>query len=137
MANNKETLNLGRQIQMGKGKTLTTQIDLSNLGEGYEKFIGKFTFHYPTLMERMRIGVIKANFLGNTPAGTVDMLTDNIAHMTATLSVVVDNAPDWFKLDFLEDYDVLESIYDKYFEWYSSFRNKSAGSDNQGDSQES
>lgn len=114
---------LGQQILQGKTRTKTEQFNFSHIDEEY---VGSFTFHHPSLIERMQIGVTKSQFLQGLE-GRVDVLTDNIAHMTATLDVVLDDAPKWFKVGALYEYEILETVYDKYAEWVSSFRKRAVG----------
>lgn len=126
-----QLVELGKQIIQGKKRTHTTQIDLRHINPEY---IGTFVFHYPSLMEQMQIGVIKSRLLGGVPVNSVDVLTDNIAHMTATLQVVTDSAPDWFKLEELDDYEVLDHVYEAYAQWRDSFRQANKSGNNQGNS---
>lgn len=112
---------LGQNVLLGKARTTVEQVDITDFEP---TFIGKFKFHSPTVMERMRIGVAKSQLLQGLE-GHVDVMTDNIAHMSATLAVVIDDAPTWFNLDEIYEYEVLERVYDKYFEWNSSFRKAS------------
>lgn len=132
MSNNLNLVQLGRQIQQGTRRKHTVQIDLSDINK---EWVGTFVFRYPSLMEQMQIGVLKTNMLGGLPPNSVDVLTDNIAHMTATLSVVMESAPDWFDLNTLEDYEALDRVYEAFAKWRDSFRLKGQGSDNQGNSQ--
>ncbi|QKE56372.1 tail assembly protein [Bacillus phage YungSlug] len=129
---NKQARLLGGQIAQGNKRTLTTQIDLTDINPAY---VGTFKFHHPTVLERMQIGVMKTNMLGGMPA--TDVLTDNIAHMTAILSYACDEMPNWFKVDEIYDYEVLDRVYEVYNEWYGSFRKSSGEADNQGDSKPS
>jgi len=124
---------LGQQIIQGKTRTKTEQISFTHIDESYS---GSFTFHHPSLIERMNIGVLKSQFLQGLE-GRVDVLTDNIAHMSATLDVVLDDAPEWFKIGALYEYEVLEGVYDKYTEWLNSFRKPSGRNTDKGDNTES
>lgn len=110
---------LGQEIIQGNKRELVTQIDATHIDPSY---VGTFKFHHPTVMENMRIGVVKSQLLGGLT--NVDVLTDNIAHMVATLSVVLDSKPDWFDVENMYDYELLEIVYDKYAEWYNSFRKR-------------
>lgn len=128
-----QTRQAGLQIQAGKHRTLTKQIDLSHINPEY---VGTFKFHHPTVIERMQIGVLKAQLL-NGLEGRVDVLTDNIAHMTATLRYVLDSAPDWFNPEQIYEYEVLDAVYEEYIKFLDSFRRRDTATDNTGDSQES
>ena len=109
---------IGQGILAGNQRKVEMEFDFTEFDQSYK---GIFTFHHPTLQERMRIGVMKAQLL-NGMDGKVDVITDNIAYMTAVLSIVIDNAPAWFKLNELYDYEILNSVYEKYNEWVNSFR---------------
>ena len=127
MENNRE---IGQNVLLGKARTVVVQVDLTAF---YEEGLGKFKFHSPTVIERMRIGVAKSQLLQGLE-GHVDVLTDNIAHMTATLSVVIDDAPTWFDIDNIYEYEALEAVYDKYAEWNNSFRKASVKGDDESNS---
>jgi hypothetical protein len=128
--NSQKLRKVGQGIQQGKKRTLTTQIDLSHIDPDY---VGNFKFHHPTVFERMQIGVLKSQLLAGFE-GKTDIMTDNIAHMTSALQVVVDSSPDWFNVRDMYDYEVLEGVYDTYIKWVDSFRKDSAGTDDAGDS---
>lgn len=125
-----EDRKVGMNIIQGKERKHEVVIDLSKYNPEY---VGKFVFHHPTLFERMRVGVLKSQLLSGTE-GQVDVITDNIAHMAATLQIVVDDSPKWFDINYIFDYEVLDEVYNEYFNWYNSFRTASA---QQGNSQDS
>lgn len=119
-------------IQQGRRRTHTVEIDLSHIDPEY---VGTFKFHHPSLMEKVEIGTIKASLLKGLPQGSVDIVADNIAHMTATLQVVLDSYPQWFELDInkMYEYEILDEVYEEYAQWYDSFRKPNPKSDDQGD----
>lgn len=124
----KKELVLG--VQQGKRRTHTVEIDLSHIDPEY---VGTFKFHHPSLMEKVEIGTIKAQLLKGLPQGSIDVIADNIAHMAATLQVVLDVYPKWFTLDLTQmyDYEVLDAVYEEYAQWYESFRKTNSKSDAQ------
>lgn len=122
---------LGQQVIAGNKRFKVVDIDLTHIDPEY---IGKFKFHHPTVIERMQIGVIKSQLLQGLE-GRVDVITDNIAHMTATLEVVTDSSPEWFNVNNIYDYEVLDAVYEEYIKFYNSFRKPAKPSDNEGDSE--
>lgn len=107
-------------VNMGNKRTHTIEVDFSDVEES---FVGKIVVHYPSQIEKMQIGVTKANFLGGVE---VDVTTNNIAHILATLNTVVDHKPDWFSPDDPRiDYSMLEEVYMEYIKWHDTFRRKS------------
>lgn len=130
MEDNKNARIIGQQVQAGKKRIHTVQIDLSDIDPEY---VGTFKFHHPTVIERMQIGVMKSKLLDGLE-GRVDLITDNIAHMTATLENVLDSSPDWFNVNNVFDYEVLDTVYEEYINWYNSFRRSSARNDDGNDS---
>jgi hypothetical protein len=122
---------LGMGIQQGKGRTKDFDINLTEIDE---KYVGRFKVHHPSIIDKMNIGVLKTKMLQGL---AVDVVTDNIAHMTATLTFVLDDFPEWFKVNEIYDYEVLEAVYDEYAEWYNSFRKPSGNADDKGDSEKS
>ena len=107
--------NLGDSVSLGSQDEW--QFDFE-----HGKYRGTFVMHRPTIKERLTIGVVEANLLGNTNRDAVDVVTRNIAHMVSTFKHVVDECPDWFDLESLTDYSVLEALYLKFMEKMSPFR---------------
>lgn len=97
---------------------------------------GEFTVKYPALMDKVRIGTIRARMTDGVPSEALDVVTDNISFMSATLEVVVVKSPSWFNINTLEEYEILETVYNKYQEWVSTFRNKPKQGKDAGGSQE-
>jgi len=96
-------------------------------------FKGEFTIKYQSLMDRMKIGTLRAKYLGDMQ-NKVDIHTDNIAYMCATLETLLIEKPKWFNLEILDDYSVLEAVYEEYMNWANSFRRADEPSDNAEDS---
>jgi hypothetical protein len=93
------------------------------------------TVKYPSMMETARIGVTRAKLLDGADNKSMDTFTDNLCYMLATLSVVTIKAPKDWNVFTLEDYEVLESLYEQYTQWVNSFRKPAEVSPNEGDSQ--
>jgi hypothetical protein len=85
-------------------------------------FSGKFTVHRPTIGELIRVGVIEANSLGGL--SNVDLSTSMLAHMVATLDVIVDESPEWWKVRELRDMEVVQAVYDKCIAYLREFQRK-------------
>jgi hypothetical protein len=90
-----------------------------------QDFSGSFTVHRPTLGEQMRIGVKAAQDLGGL--ANVDIVASMVAQMIATLEVVVDQHPEWWKPRELREMEVLRMVYDKYQDYLQEFQVKSSG----------
>jgi len=88
-----------------------------------ERFEGTFTVHRPTVGERIRIGVIEAQEIAGL--NNVDLMTSGLARMVATLDVVVDKFPLWWKPRELRDLEVIQEVYGKYISFLDSFQTKS------------
>ncbi len=98
---------------------------------------GEFTVKYPSLLDRIRIGTLRAQYLDGVPIESLDILTDNISFMAATLQVVLVKKPDWFNLEVLYDYDILDYVHTEYVKWVNSFRDQIESSRNDGSSRTS
>lgn len=120
---------LGQGILQGKQRTHEHTFNFTEIDPDY---IGKFKFHHPSLVDRMNIGVLKAQMLQGLPV--VDVMTDNIAHMSSTLTFVLDEFPEWFKINEIYDYELLEKVYDEYTGWVNSFRKPVKSTENEGNS---
>jgi len=128
-----KVLDLGRKILQGRTRKYTVNIDCTDLKEGCH---GQFTFHYPSLMERLQMGVRRSQLLDGIPENSVDLVTMNIAIMLSTLDVVIDQAPDWFNAANLDSDDILilKRVFEEYVDWQNSFRGGDRADDNQEDS---
>jgi hypothetical protein len=122
-----------QKINQGKRRTYTFKVDFSEIDE---RFVGTFTVHHPSQMERLQVGVLKAQLLGGVVP--LDTMTDNIATIVATLDVVLDEKPDWFDVfDDRLDYEILEAVYIEYINWVNSFRKRTRAESNKGNSENS
>lgn len=107
-------------INKGKLRTKSVNLDFTDIDP---TFVGNVVFHYPSQMERMSIGVQRAQLLGGNI--DVDVQTGNLAHIIATLDNVMDSKPDWFDVYSPQlEYEILEAVYDEYAEWERNFRNR-------------
>jgi hypothetical protein len=101
------------------------------------EFQGHFKVKHPSLLDQMEIGVRRAKYLNGASIESLDTVTDNISYITATLSVVVKEAPTWFNIATLDSYEVLWEIYTKYKAWNDTFRRTNATSTDAGGSKAS
>lgn len=106
---------LSTDISLGKQRQY--RIDFE-----FEGRRGTFVFHRPSLKERLAIGVMEANLIGNMSRQCIDLASQNIARFMSTFSTLMDESPEWFDLDTIDDYELLESLYEKYFEVVKPFR---------------
>jgi hypothetical protein len=120
-----------KKVNEGKKRTHSFNVDYTDINP---TFLGTFSIHYPSQLERMQIGVTKSALLGgNMP---VDVLTDNIAHIAATLDSIIDSKPDWFDVGNPElDYDILRAVYEECNNWIDSFRKPITPNNPEADSQ--
>jgi len=91
-------------------------------GSTGEIYAGSFTVHRPTMGEMMRIGVAEAQQLGGL--SNVDVSTSMLAHMIATLEVVVDLSPTWWKPRDMRDVEVVQAVYEKYIDYLREFQGR-------------
>lgn len=122
------------KVNQGKRRTYSFYAEFTDIDSKFKR--GKFVVHYPSVFERMQIGVTKAALLGGGGL-SVDVLTDNIAHIIATLDNVVDEHPDWFDVgDEDLEYDILEAVFTEYQNWVNQFRTGTQQPDTSGDSED-
>jgi len=88
-----------------------------------ETFNGTFVMHRPTIGERLRIAISEAQKLGGL--SNIDPYSSGIAHMVATLEVVVDKAPAWWKPEELRDLEVVQAVWEFYVTRLQEFQTKS------------
>ena len=108
--------------------THTFKIDMK-LASG-ETFEGTFTIHRPTIGERINIGILEAQRLGGL--SNVDLYTGGLAHMLATLEIIVDDYPTWWKPQDLRDVEVIQEVYQKYIDYLNTFQGKPGPEDGSG-----
>jgi len=118
------------KISQSDSKKFDFSVDIN----GYK---GDFSVKYPSLMDKMRIGTARSKLLGGLSSDVVDIITDNIAFMSATLMTICTKSPKWFNLDVLDDYEVLEAVYERYKAWADTFRVDNSPSRDAGDSRTS
>jgi len=88
-----------------------------------EEFKGNFTLHRPTIGERIRIGVLEAQKLGGL--ANVDIYICNLTHMVATLEIIVDKSPVWWKPEEIRDLEVVQAVFQNYLDRLQEFQEKS------------
>ena len=120
------------KINRGSKRTHAFNVDFI---EYHENFVGRFQVHYPSQFERLQMGVLKSNLLGGNLQ--VDVLTDNLAQIIATLDTVLDEKPDWFDIENPDlQYEIMEAVYLEYENWVDSFRRSVKKNADTGDSQD-
>lgn len=113
-----EQVKLGGELKAGVFIDYTSDFGTS--------FKGNVIFKRPTMMEYVRMGALKSEYLRK--AGVVDLkLVDNLiklmAHIMSTLNVVIIQSPEWLiNLENIQEPDILYHVYEKYEEWEKSFR---------------
>lgn len=86
------------------------------------EYEGHFKVKHPSLLEQIDIGVRRAKLINGAEPKSLDILTDNLSYISATLVTVILEAPTWFDLTNLDDYDVLLAVYNEYKTWNDTFR---------------
>lgn len=102
-------------IMSQHNRRLTIPVDMN----GYQ---GEFVVKYPSLKDKMNVGILRSKLTGGVPIQQLDVLTDNISYMSATLMVVTISAPKWFDIEIMDDYEVLDYVFTEYNNWVNSFR---------------
>lgn len=117
--NNKNNMVQGTMLIDSEARTVTIQKTI--LVNGVQK-TGVFVGKYLSLMERIKIGSIRAKLLDGAPSESLDPYTDNIVFMVAYLTVALVKQPTWFKLEELDDISILQQLYTEIDEFNQSFR---------------
>lgn len=116
---NRNNMVQGTMLVDSEERTITIQKNI--LVNGVLK-TGVFVGKYLSLMERIKIGSIRAKLLDGAPAESLDPYTDNIVFMVAYLTVALVKQPSWFKLEELDDITILQQLYNEIDEFNQSFR---------------
>lgn len=88
---------------------------------------GEFTIKRPNLSEQARIGTLCAELRDDKPAHSIDRATHQLHDALATCSVIVVQAPPWFKPSEMFDSDPLFEVYEVALKFHQSFRKDRVG----------
>ena len=123
--------NNAQQIEQATASVLSLHQRRTTIVVDMNGYSGEFVLKYPSLKDKMDIGILRSKLTGGVPTQQLDVVTDNIAYMAATLIIVTVSAPDWFDIEIMEDYNVLDYIFTEYTKWTNSFRRTNKPSDNE------
>ena len=91
---------------------------------------GTFTFKYPSLVDRMQIGVSRAKMLDGVSEKSLDRVTSDLTYMIAYIGKLCIKQPKWFNLNTLEEYEIISDLFEEASNWVSTFRQElEAGED--------
>lgn len=102
-----------------EARTMTFDATLSVYGE---KKTGKFTFKYPSITERIRVGTLRAQMLDGAEEKSLDNLTSDLTYIVAFLRVTAVKMPDWFDFSEIDDIIGIRKIFNEVQIWVSNFR---------------
>lgn len=88
---------------------------------GVEK-TGKFTFKYPSITERIRIGTLRAQMLDGAEEKSLDSLTSDLTYIVAFLRITAVKVPDWFDFSDIDDVIGIRRIFNEVQVWVTNFR---------------
>ena len=83
---------------------------------------GTFTFKYPSLVDRMQIGVARAKLIDGASEQSLDRVTSDLTYMIAYIGKLCVKQPSWFNLNALEEFDVIQDLFKEVSDWVVSFR---------------
>ena len=83
---------------------------------------GTFTFKYPSLVDRMQIGVARAKLIDGASEQSLDRLTSDLSYMIAYIGKLCIKQPQWFNLNVIEEYDVINDLFTEVTNWVTNFR---------------
>lgn len=110
-----------------EARTYTMQKTVAINGERRE---GMFVYHYPTVSDRIRQGIMQSQFLQGVPVESLDVVTYNIAYAMAFLASVTTQVPEWFRYEQMDSIDELQEMFVEVNDFVESFRSAyAAGAD--------
>jgi len=122
--------------QIGHGDALVSpDIDVTYTSASGQAYEGKFRFKVPSVGDQLTIGTRRAALIRGEHQDLsflhVDILTQNLAHRVATLSVVVVAHPPWWTQDptLCPDENLLTAVLNAYEGWYAPFQGSDQGED--------
>ena len=131
MSDNTENMAMVKKLmaqadQIRLGGDLKAGVTIDFVTDFGTEIKGNVIFKRATMADYVKIGAIKSEYLRE--AGVVNInLVDNsvkfIAHVMATLSVVVVKSPEWLlDIGTVKEPDILYHVFGKYEVWEKSFR---------------
>lgn len=126
--------------EVAQGSALTHAVPMDFVSDEGVHYTGVVVFKRPGAMDIMKVGGLKSEFLrmgGARDLSLVDNTVKILAHVMATLSVVLDKRPPWLEdVTQVRDVSVLYEVFDAYDAWERSFRKPIQG-DASADSEDS
>lgn len=102
-----------------EARTMTFEATLNVYGH---KKTGKFTFKYPSVTERIRVGTLRAQMLDGVEEKSLDNLTSDLTYIVAFLQVTAIKVPDWFNFVEIDDVIGIRKIFNEVQIWVNNFR---------------
>lgn len=98
-----------------------TLVDFKLNVYGEEKH-GNFKFKYPSVIERVRIGTLRAQMLDGAEEKSLDPITSDLTYIIAFLRVTMISSPEWFDYAEIDDMVGLRGMFTEVQEWVNNFR---------------
>lgn len=120
-----------QQVQLGNQLNVGVPIDFKSPYEG-KHYTGTIVFKRPSMMDYMKIGTLKAQYLNENGFVNINMVDQTIKYMSqamATLKVLTVKAPAWLlngqgliDIETIQDPELVFYLFDLYEEWENTFR---------------
>jgi len=98
-------------------KTVTKTFSVNGV-----KKTGDFTIKFPSIMERVGIGVKRAKILDGAQSQSMDKFSDDLAFMVAYLDTVLEERPKWFNFEQLDTVAELNNLFWEASSFINSFQ---------------
>lgn len=89
-----------------------------------EAVSGEFTAHYPSLKDEIRIQSALSQLISGADLDYFPTRVYEVAYAIAYLGVVLDETPEWFVIDKIDDEQVIYDVYKEVVDFINSFRGK-------------
>lgn len=83
---------------------------------------GTFTFRYPSIMDKVQIGVARAKMLDGAPEQSIDTYTSNFSYMICYIGKLCIKQPSWFNVNMIDETDVITDLFTEVTKWVDNFR---------------
>ena len=96
-----------------------------------KKLQGTFEAKYLSIVDRLRIGTLRAKLLDGVSGQSLDRISDDISYMLAYLNVALTKTPKWWdyeKMSMENDIPKLREVFREVSEFNRSFRYEDEGS---------
>lgn len=98
---------------------------------------GQFKCKYPSVLDEIQIEVQSSNLIREANPSTLSNATYDVSYMIAYNNVLLEEKPQWYDLDILDNYQIIIEVYNEIKNFVDNFRKGNEQSTDSASSNES